>query len=250
MLLNQGAAANDDTMRQLAPTGKLRVALVIAPEKSIFFVVKDADGKPEGVTADIAAALANKLNLSIEYVLFANSGLATDALESGVVDVSFMPVDEERKQRVAFGPNYVFGESTYMVTAVLPAKTVADVDRPGVRVIGIANTTTIRAAARTLKNTSIAPVASVAEAVTMLREGQADAFALSRDSLPSYAKQVPGSYITEGAFQQIGIAIAVAKGKPESLAAVTEFMDGAKKEGIVRKALDRAGYAETAVAAE
>ena len=63
-------------------------------------------------------------------------------------------------------------------------------------------------------------------------------------------KQVPGSHITEGAFQQIGIAIAVAKGKPESLAAVTEFMDGAKKEGIVRKALDRAGYAETAVAAE
>jgi polar amino acid transport system substrate-binding protein len=250
MLLNQGAAANDDTMRQLAPTGKLRVALVIAPEKSIFFVVKDADARPQGVTADIAATLANKLNLSIEYVLFANSGLATDALESGVVDVSFMPVDEERKQRVAFGPNYVFGESTYMVTAVLPAKTVADVDRPGVRVIGIANTTTIRAAARTLKNTSIAPVASVAEAVTMLREGQADAFALSRDSLPSYAKQVPGSYITEGAFQQIGIAIAVAKGKPESLAAVTKFMDAAKREGIVRKALDHAGYADIAVATQ
>jgi polar amino acid transport system substrate-binding protein len=250
MLLGGGTAANDDTMRQLAPTGKLRVALVLAPEKSVFFVVKDVDGRPQGVTADIAAALADKLNLSIEYVLFANSGLATDALESGAVDVSFMPLDEERKRRVAFGPNYVLGESTYMVTAVLPAKTVADVDRPGVRVIGIANTTTIRAAARMLKNTSIAPVASVAEAVTMLREGQADAFALSRDSLPSYVKQVPGSHITEGAFQQIGIAIAVAKGKPEALAAVTEFMDAAKREGIVRKALDHAGYAEIAVAAK
>jgi polar amino acid transport system substrate-binding protein len=188
MLLGGGAAANDGTMRELAPTGKLRVALVLAPEKSIFFVVKDVDGRPQGVTADIAAALANRLKLSIEYLLFANSGLATDAIESGAVDVSFMPVDEERKRRVAFGPNYVLGESTYMVTAALPAKTVADVDRPGVRV-GIANTTTIRAAARTLKNTSIAPVASVAEAVTMLREGQADAFALSRDSLPAYVQQ-------------------------------------------------------------
>ena len=188
MLLGGGAAVNGDTMRQLAPTGKLRVALVLAPEKSVFFVVKDVDGRLDGVTADIAAALANKLNLSIEYLLFANSGLATDAIESGAVDVSFMPVDEERKRRVAFGPNYVLGESTYMVTAALPAKTVADVDRPGVRV-GIANTTTIRAAARTLKNTRIVPVASVAEAVTMLREGQADAFALSRDSLPAYVQQ-------------------------------------------------------------
>jgi polar amino acid transport system substrate-binding protein len=235
-------------VKELAPTGKLRVALVFAPEKSIFFVVKDVNGKPHGVTADIADALANKLNLPLECVLFPNSGLATDAVESGAVDVSFMPVDEERKKRVAFGPNYVLGESTYMVTAALPARTIEDVDRAGVRVIGIANTTTIRAATRTLKNASVSPVASVAEAVAMLRDGKADAFALSRDSLPIYVKQVPGSRITDGAFQQIGVAIAVAKSKPAALAAVTEFMDDAKKNGAVRQALDDAGFADIAVA--
>ena len=108
------AAAREDDVKELAPTGKLRVALVFAPEKSIFFVVKDGEGKPQGVTADIAAALGNTINLPVEYVLFPNSGLATDALEAGAVAVSFMPVDEERKTRVAFGPNYVLGESTYM----------------------------------------------------------------------------------------------------------------------------------------
>jgi polar amino acid transport system substrate-binding protein len=242
------AAAREDDVKELAPTGKLRVALVFAPAKSIFFVVKDGDGKPHGVTADLAGALAHAAKLPLEYVLFANSGLATDALESGAVDVSFMPVDEERKQRVAFGPNYALGESTYMVTAALPAKTVAEVDRAGVRVIGIANTTTIRAAARTLKNTGISAVPSVAEAVAMLRDGKADAFALSRDSLPTYVKQVPGSRITDGAFQQIGIAIAVAKGNQAGLAAVTKFLNEAKSKGLVRKALDDAGYPDTAVA--
>src|SRR5215470_8520154 len=132
-------------MNELAPTGKLRVALVFAPEKSIFFVVQDAAGKPDGVTADLAAALGRKLGLPVEYVLFPNSGLATDATESGAVDVSFMPVDEERKRRIAFGPAYVQAESTYMVTGATGAKTVADVDKAGMRVIGIANTTTIRA---------------------------------------------------------------------------------------------------------
>jgi polar amino acid transport system substrate-binding protein len=242
------AAAREDDVKELAPTGKLRVALVFAPEKSIFFVVKDGNGRPQGVTADIAGALGNASNLPVEYVLFPNSGLATDALESGAVDVSFMPVDAERKQRVAFGPNYVLGESTYMVTAALPARTVEEVDRPGVRVIGIANTTTIRAAARTLKNTAISPVPSVAEAVAMLRDGKADAFALSRDSLPTYVKQVPGSRITDGAFQQIGIAIAVAKGNQAGLAAVTKFMDQGKSNGLVRKALNDAGYPAIAVA--
>jgi polar amino acid transport system substrate-binding protein len=231
-------------MKELAPTGRLRVALVFAPSMSIFFVVRDADGKPRGVTADLADALGRKLDVPVEYVLFANSGLATDATEAGSVDVAFMPVDEERRKRVAFGPNYVLGESTYMATAASGAKTVADVDRPGMRVIGIANTTTIRAAGRTLKNTTISPVTSVDEAVAMMRDGRADAFALSRDSLPTYVRQIPGSRMVDGAFQQIGIAIAVAKGRPAALAAVTEFMEDAKRSGVVRRALDKAGFDE------
>lgn len=231
-------------MKELVPTGKLRVALVFAPSMSIFFVVKDADGKPRGVTADLADALGKKLDVPVDLVLFPNSGLATDALEAGSVDVAFMPVDEERRKRIAFGPNYVLGESTYMATAASGAKTVADVDRAGMRVIGIANTTTIRAAGRTLRNTTISPVTSVDDAIAMMRDGKADAFALSRDSLPTYVKQIPGSRMVDGAFQQIGIAIAVAKGKPAALAAVTAFMDEAKRTGVVRRALDNAGFAD------
>ena len=229
-------------MKELMPTEKLRVALVFAPSMSIFFVVKEANGKPRGVTADLADALGRRSKVPVEHVLFANSGLATDALEAGNVDVAFMPVDEERGKRIAFGPNYVLGESTYMATAASGAKTVDEVDRAGMRVIGIANTTTIRAAGRTLKNTTISAVPSVQEAVAMLRDGKADAFALSRDSLPTYVRQIPGSRLVEGTFQQIGIAIAVAKNKPAALAAVTEFMEEAKRNGAVRRALDKAGF--------
>jgi polar amino acid transport system substrate-binding protein len=231
-------------MQDIAPTGTLRVGLVFAPSKSAFFVLKGANGEAHGVTADLAAALGERLNLPVELVFYPNSGQATDAVESGAVDVSFMPVDDERRTRIAFGPAYVRAESTYMVTAATNARTVEDVDKAGVRVIGIANTTTIRAAARTLKNTTIVPVPSVEEAVAMLHDGQADAFALSRDSLPTYVKQIRGSRMVDGAFQQIGIAIAVAKDRPAALAAVTEFMNAAKTDGTVRKALDRAGFGD------
>jgi polar amino acid transport system substrate-binding protein len=239
---------DDEMSKQLVPTGKLRVGLVYAPSMSAFFVVKDENGKPRGVTADIADALGKALNVPVDYVLFPNSGLATDATESGAVDVSFMPVDEERKKRIAFGPNYVMIESTYMATGASGAKTVAEVDRAGMRVIGIANTTTIRAAGRTLKNTTISPVTSVDDAVAALREGRADAFALSRDSLPVYVKQIPGSRIVDGAFQQTGIAIAVPNGRPAALAAITAFMEDAKKSGSVRRALDDAGFGAEPVA--
>src|SRR3954466_8088422 len=238
------AIANENAMKELAPTGKLRVGVVFAPVMSTFFVIKDEAGKPKGVTVDIGEALAKKLNLPVEFVLYPNSGQVADAVESGAVDVGFMPVDEQRRKRLAIGPDYVRAESTYMVTAASGAKSVEDVDKPGMRVIGIANTTTIRAAERTLKNTTISAVTSVDDAMAAMKEGKAEAFALGRDSLPPYVEQVPGARITDGHFQQMGIAIATQKGKPQALAAITDFMNEAKKDGTVRKALDRGGFAD------
>jgi polar amino acid transport system substrate-binding protein len=241
-LLLGGAAANESAMKELVPNGKLRVALVFAPSMSLFFNVKEADGKSRGITTDLADELGRKLGVPVEQVLFPNSGLATDALEAGRVDVSFMPIDEERKKRIAFGPTYVIAESTYMVTAASGAKTVHDVDKAGMRVIGIANTATIRLLGRTLTNTTISPVTSVSDAVAAMRDGKADAFALGRDSLPPYVKQVPGSRITDGAFHHLPIAIAVAKDKPAALAYVTEFLDSTKKSGLLRRTFDKHGF--------
>jgi polar amino acid transport system substrate-binding protein len=136
-LVASGAAAQESTaVKELIPTGKLRVGVVFAPAPSAFFVVKEANGEPRGVTVDLAVELGRKLGVPVEFMVAPNSGLVTDATESGAIDVAFMPVDEERKKRVDFGPAYLTGASGI--------KTVAEVDRPDVRVVGIANTTTIR----------------------------------------------------------------------------------------------------------
>jgi polar amino acid transport system substrate-binding protein len=152
-------------MKELTPTGKLRAGIAYAPALSVFFAVRDADGRPRGVTVDLADELARRLGVAADFMVAPNSGLVTDALESGAVDVAFMPVDDERKMRVAFGPSYCLIESTYMVTGASGIRTLAEVDRPNVRVVGIANTTTIRAAGRSLKNTTITAATSVEAAV-------------------------------------------------------------------------------------
>ena len=228
-------------MQELTPTGKLRFGVAFAPKMSALFVVKDADGTPRGITADLGNALGEKLGAPVEFMVAPNTGVLTDALADAKIDAAFMPVDQERRKRLDFGPAYCAVESTYMVTGASGIKTLAEVDRPGVRVVGVANTTTIRAAGRTLK--SIHPIAatSIDDALVMLRAGQADAFALGRDSLPDFVAQFPGSFIVDGGFQQTVIAIAVPKGRPAALAYATEFMVEAKKSGLVRRAFDRAG---------
>jgi polar amino acid transport system substrate-binding protein len=84
--------------------------------------------------------------------------------------------------------------------------------------------------------------------MAMMTGGQADAFALSRDSLPPFVAQLPGSRMVDGGFQFTGVAIAVGKGRAEALATVTAFMESAKRSGLVRGALDAAGLSHLDVA--
>jgi hypothetical protein len=104
-------------------------------------------------------------------------------------------------------------------------RTVSDLDRPGVRVAGEANTTTIRAATHELKSAVILAVPSVAEAIDMLRSGRIDAFALGRDALVPYQAEIPGSRILEGHLHSSAIAIAVPKQRPAALAYVSAFLN-------------------------
>lgn len=233
---------------ELAPTGKLRVGVVVAPAASGFFVVKDANGLPRGVTVDLGNALAQNLGVPVEFVTVPNSGEVTDALASGAIDVTFMPLDDARMKMVDFGPAYMIGENTYLVTARSGIKALADVDHPNIRVVGVANSTTIRAAGSLLKNTKIMAVNSVDEAVDLLRADKADAFPMSSVALRPLVAQVPGARILDGAFQRIITAVAVAKNRPAALAYATTFMEQAKASGLVRRAFDEAGLKDIEVA--
>jgi polar amino acid transport system substrate-binding protein len=235
-------------MKELISTGKLRVGVAFAPSPSPLFVVKAKDGTVHGVTVDLGNELAKQLDVEAEFMVAPNTGELVDALEAGRIDVSFMPVDDERKKRIDFGPVYFLVESTYMVTEASDLHKVADVDQPGIRVVGIANTTTIRAAARSLTKTTITAAQSIGDAVEMLTGGKADAFALSRDSLPPFVAKLPGSRIVEGGFQFTGVAIAVPRARPDALAYVTTFLEKAKNSGVVRSAFDRAGLQHLMVA--
>ncbi len=248
-----GASSNDQSnekipMKELTPTGKLHAGVAFAPSPSPLFVLKSADGSVRGVTVDLAHALGQRLGVPVEFLVAPNTGQLTDELEAGRIDVSFMPMDEERKKRIDFGPIYFEVESTYMVTAASGIARVGEVDRHGVRVVGIANTTTFRAAARSLKNTTIQAAPSIGDAMALIKGGQADAFALSRDAFPPYLAQVPGARVVEGGFQQTGVAIAVPKGRPDALAYVSAFIDEAKRSGLVRRAFDAMGLKELDVA--
>lgn len=239
----------EDARKELAPTGKLRVGIGVGASPSAFWATKDpATGKPRGVTVTLGQALADQLGVPLELVVYPNSGEVTAAGPKGEWDAAFMPVDDERRKLVDFGPAYYLSTSTYMVRPGSPIKNIAEVDRAGVRVGGIAGTTTARTAIATLKNTKVIGFRTVDELVAKMSAGELDAVALGRESLAGLAPKIPGARILDGHFHAAGTAVAVPKGRPAAHAYVTQFMEAAKRDGTVRRALDGAGFKDLPVA--
>ena len=241
-------AVEDDVLKQLVPTGKLRVGMAYAPTRTPIFVAKNASGDFHGVPRDLGIALAESLGVPAEFVILATTGELTEACTAGTIDIGFMPADEERRRRVDFSPPYFMIESTYLVVGSSDIRTLSEIDRQGITVVGMAGSTTMRAAGRALKNAKIVPAKTVDEALAMMKAETVQAFALTHDALPPLQKELSGSRILDGAFQTTGVAIAVQKDRPAALAYVETFIVAAKADGTVRRAFDAAGLNRLAVA--
>ena len=239
---------NPDELKALAPTGKLRGGVVISPAASAFFAIKDGNDEVHGVTVDLVRAFAATLDLPLALQVYDNSGQVTDAVANGACDLAFMPRDAAREARIDFGPAYFLVSSTYLVPAGSKIQTIDEVNRPGVRIVAISNTTTARSAKRTAPNATVEEVASVDLMTQMAAKGQGDAFALSHDSFAGLLPKLPGARVLAGNFQQTGIAVAVPKGRPAALKLATALIEDAKKSGLVRRALDAAGFKDAEVA--
>jgi polar amino acid transport system substrate-binding protein len=243
------AQAVDQAVReQLTPTGKLRVGVAAGLTPGTGNVAIDpANGRPRGIGAELGAALGHKLGVEVEWVTYLNSGDLTDAGTTGAWDVAFMPVDEQRKQKLDFGAAHIVLQSTWMVGPGSLIQTLADVDKPGTRVVGVENTASSRAAQRFLKSVMVGLVKSTDEGFELLRTGKVDVTGGSRESLVVLSRLLPGSRVLDGGYLNSYVAVAVPKGRPAALAYATAFVEEAKASGLVRRTLDSFGMQSSVI---
>ena len=236
----------DGLKNDIAPTGKLRVAIAISPAGGAFWCTKTADGYA-GVPVDLGRAMAAQLGVSVEYVVHDNSGQIAEAASTGTWDVSFLPKDKERESKMSFGPVYEVADATYIVKGGSTVKNFATLDQAGTEVAAVNNTTTMRGAQAHLKKATVTGYQTFEEIVWLLKAGEVEAFALSRDQLNALAKQLPGTRVLDETFKKTITATAVPLNHPQSLAFVTKFMTDATTNGVLRKTYDDNGLKETPI---
>src|SRR5919109_3803185 len=189
-------APTPEAQQALAPTGKLRVGLQLA--NPLNAIRDSASGEMKGVGFDLGKELARRMGVPFEPVLYPSIGALLDAGKSGAWDVAFIGFSPEWAQEWDFTGLHLQVEFGYLVPGGSSISTMADVDRPGIRIAVQEKSGPDVFFTRTLKNAVFVRAPSNPGALEALKSGRADIMGSIKPVLFEMSNQLPGSRILDG----------------------------------------------------
>lgn len=230
--------APQEVRQTLAPTGVLRVGVYPGSPTS---KVMTRTGEPAGVSLDLGTLLAQRLGVPVRVVEFSRVAQVIDALKAGEVDFTFTNATEARARDVDFTAPLLRLELGYLVPPGTPITTVAQIDRPGVRVGVSQGSSSQGVLPGLLQQARVVPVPSLNQAAIQLQGGALDAFATNKGILFELADGVPGARVLEGRWGSENLAIATPKGRQAAMPWLREFAQEAQRSGQLAAMAQRAG---------
>jgi polar amino acid transport system substrate-binding protein len=233
-------------MKELAPGGKLRIGL----NYSNFLLVlgDDEKGEPRGIAADLGRELARRAGLALEFVKFDGAGKLFDAVKSAACDVGFLGAEPQRASEVEFSPAYLEIPVTFLVPAGSPIRTIAEVDREGVRVAVSERSAYDLFLSRTLKNAKLLRAQGIPASYDLFIAQKLEALGGLKPKLVEEAERTPGSRVLEGQVTGVQQAIGAPKGRPDAAKVLREFAEDVKRSGLVARLIEKHGVRGVTVA--
>jgi polar amino acid transport system substrate-binding protein len=228
-----------DVAKEIAPSGKLRVAVLMLT----YFAVEEG-GKLSGWSPDLGIELARRLKVPYELVPIRNSADMIDALSNGKADVTFIGITKDRAEAFDYGPVVIGLRTTFLVPSRSSIRTIADVDQTGVRIVVPARSAQGEHLEKIIKNATMlrVPVETTKPATDLIAEGKAEAFSHVVPMLVVAQAGLPGSRILPGSYYDVPIAIGYPKGRSAAVAEYAKkFVEDMKSTGFAQKAIARMG---------
>jgi polar amino acid transport system substrate-binding protein len=231
----------DPRVADLVRAGKVRVALHL-PQFTKDPETGELRGQGSGaVIVQIARALAARLGVEVQLAGYASPPMVVECLKASACDVGFLGITPARAAEVAFAPPHMLVPFTYLVPAGSLIQSIADADKPGIRIAVVRNHASTLALSGMLKHAEQVGVEIPDAAFDLLRTGRTDAWASARLPLLEYSAQLPGSRVLDDRYGANLQAMAVPQGQVGRLAYISEFIEQAKSSGFVQAAIERAG---------
>ena len=231
----------DDVIAELAPTGTLRAGINLA---NIFLVTGEApNGDLEGVSPDIARAIADKLGIDVAFVPCKTPGGTADAIKTDACDIAMIADEPARAEFISFTDAYVEIEATYIVPEGSNLQTIEDVDQAGVRIAVSGTSAYDLYLTRTLQKAELHRAEGLPAAVELFSSQKLDALAGLRPALNGNLESLPGTRMLDGRFMAVEQAIGTQHKNSAATTFLQEFVTEAKASGLITDLVNRHGVA-------
>ena len=230
----------------LAPTGKLRAGINLG--NGVIATRDPVTREARGIAVNVARELGRRLGVPVELVVFEQARIAVDALQAGALDVVFVAIEPVRADGMDFTAPYAEIEGSYAVPAGSPIRSIAEVDREGVRISVVARSNYDLYLSRTLKHARLVRAETTQGSADVFSAGKVDVFAGVKQRVDDAVARTPGSRVLAGRFMAIRQAIGTPKGRAAGLAYLREFVEDIKASGLVAREIELAGLRDATVA--
>jgi polar amino acid transport system substrate-binding protein len=235
---NGSVPMTEEIKARLAPHGVLRAAI----NMSNFLLVtgRAANGDPEGVSPSMARAIADRLGVPVKFVPFPKPGELADQAENDVWDIGNIGAEPARAEKIAFTAAYAEIEATYMVPPGSKLKTIADVDKPGIRIAVTARAAYDLWLEANIKHATLIRSSSLDGAYEDFAAHHYEALAGLRPRLLTDVQKMPGAVILPGQFSAVQQAVGTPKAYGPAVAKwLHDFVEEAKASGLVAKFIEQ-----------
>ena len=222
---------------ELAPTGLLRAGVNLA--NFLLVTGRSASGDPEGVSPDLARAIADRLGVGIRYVTYPRPDELADAADRDAWDIGLIGAEPARAEKIAFTAAYSEIESTYLVPPGSPLRSIEEVDRPGVRIAVYRGSAYDLWLVRNIKHAELVPAQSIDASLDLFLSEKLDALAGLRPRLLSDVEKLPGTRLIDGKFSAVQQAVGTPRKNTAAAAFLTEFVEEAKRSGLVAELIEK-----------
>ena len=232
--------------KDLAPSGKLKIGLNYS--NFLLVIGDDAQGEPKGIAPDLGRELARRTGLTLEFVKFDGAGKLFDAVKSAACDVGFLGAEPQRANEVEFSPAYLEIPVTFLVPAGSPIRTLADVDREGVRIAVSERSAYDLYLTRTLKRAKLVRAQGIPASYDAFIAQRLEALGGLKPKLVEEAERTPGSRVLDGQVTGVQQAIGAPKGRAAAAKYLREFAEDVKRSGFVARMIEKHGVRGVTVA--
>ena len=235
------------TIQSFAPTGKLRASINLG--NPILANLDPITQQPIGVSIDLANALAQRLGVDVEFVVFGTAAKSVEAVTQEKADIGFFAIDPLRGEGIAFTAAYVLIEGSYMVRADSSIQANDEVDKAGHRVTVGKGSAYDLFLTRELKQAEIVRAPSSPTVIDVFIEQGLDVAAGVKQQLETNSKRFPNLRLLPGRFMVIQQAMGLPKSRGDEVAEVLRgFVEDMKTSGFIVDALARHGIQGASVA--